>query len=112
MFSSDFSDEELRALLGHVHVPALLVFSTLDQYYPKGARCSPILDCCAGDDHLSPTNDFDSGTNVEGLAARLTAAFPRGKRLMLADNHFLDAHSDAFVTGVANFLEEHDLMPR
>ena len=40
MFSSDLSDQELRALLGHVHVPALLVFSTLDQYYPKGTTYS------------------------------------------------------------------------
>lgn len=35
MFSSDLSDEELRAKLGHVAVPTLLAMSLDDEYVPR-----------------------------------------------------------------------------
>ncbi len=35
LFSSDLTDEELRARLGHLHVPTLFLFSGADEYVPS-----------------------------------------------------------------------------
>ena len=114
MFSSDFTDAELAALLGHVRVPALLVFSTQDQYYPKGthAHTSALTPQSLLATHTLVGSHVPSGLDVERLAARLTAAFPQGRRVMLADNHFVDAKPDAFVTAVTDMLASIGFAPR
>jgi pimeloyl-ACP methyl ester carboxylesterase len=35
MFSSDFSDAELKEKLGHINIPVLLVQSSADEYIPR-----------------------------------------------------------------------------
>ena len=42
MFSSDFSEDELKQKLGHVHVPALLVASADDEYVPRTVDASAL----------------------------------------------------------------------
>mmetsp|Transcript_25646 Transcript_25646/g.65914 ORF Transcript_25646/g.65914 Transcript_25646/m.65914 type:complete len:277 (-) Transcript_25646:41-871(-) len=82
LFSSDLTDEELKAMLGHVTVPTLLVLSGADQYVP---------------DHV------DTGA----LAGRLGAAIgPHAKSMVIGGaNHGIKAEGKAaFLEAVQQFV--------
>jgi len=87
MFSSDLTDSELRAKLGHVVVPALLVVSVDDEYVPK---------------------TVDSRVLAQRMAGAMGAAFGGLAEVLPIDQagHALktDAAKSTFVRGVGSFL--------
>jgi hypothetical protein len=111
MFSSDMTAEELRSRLGHVSVPVLSVFSLADEYVPKRSISFPFP--TLHPETSIPTPPFTYfliDVDVPSLAARITAAFPKGRSVLIPDaNHSIDNSPEVeslFISSVINFLLE------
>eukprot|EP00418_Pyrodinium_bahamense_P002863 CAMPEP_0179011910 /NCGR_PEP_ID=MMETSP0796-20121207/920_1 /TAXON_ID=73915 /ORGANISM="Pyrodinium bahamense, Strain pbaha01" /LENGTH=344 /DNA_ID=CAMNT_0020707329 /DNA_START=1 /DNA_END=1038 /DNA_ORIENTATION=- len=95
MFSSDLSDDELRARLGHMAVPTLIAVSADDEYVPQ---------------------KVDSGALAARMADAMSASvLGRVERLVIEEGgHGLRVGSGAarFVEAVSGFLGRLDSGPR